>query len=634
MKKTKFFKKVIAALAIVSMTQYAAAQQQVLFEENFDTKSLDTAKWDLKNSTLISEKVGYLYFLTTDGINWSGSYIYDPNGVIVSGGIQQELKGNYELNTRSIVLPDTTVAISCDIFWKAQFASDKRNFGIRICEAGGEWDTITELKNASGIMPASYEKSFIQVLDRKYSGKEVKIGFFFNNEDNTKYAYYSLLDNLKMEIVAASDRLILTNDDAPYIMKSNGKEKIEYAVTNKAADIVYTARFARRFNEGTIDTLDVDFGSNGLEFVAIRTGYTVEINEDVVVGQWNELRLWPVMINEKAVSNIDTFEYDFLYYDENMLNAGFVSLLECFTASWCDPCASLNAYLNDSLANLRRDGLINVVKYQGDGYETDAYEERGVYYGVTGIPTPVYNGTEVVTAWANNYIVMMNELRRKATLDAAQKALLAFKVNKADVDKDSEQLTLDISVIAPFDLRDITLFASVIERTTRGNRGSNGETEFHWVDMGMPTTASGLDTLLRANDTLSLHYVVDMKQTHVEEIEDLEVVLFAQHLGSGKILQSYTARVTVNGEVPTLDNETLTAMNVAMYPNPARDEVHFAGLNNAQIEVYDLMGHRLYVKSGVRSDLTLDLKGFSEGVYVVRIVQNGQVSSGKLMVVR
>ena len=87
---------------------------------------------------------------------------------------------------------------------------------------------------------------------------------------------------------------------------------------------------------------------------------------------------------------------------------------------------------------------------------------------------------------------------------------------------------------------------------------------------------------------------------------------------------------------PVAINETEKNMQVEIFPNPASDWLTIQGdFGNAkpwQLEVLDLRGRSLYKSmfSGPRAKL--DTRGFSEGIYLIRIEQNAQVLTRKLVI--
>jgi hypothetical protein len=65
---------------------------------------------------------------------------------------------------------------------------------------------------------------------------------------------------------------------------------------------------------------------------------------------------------------------------------------------------------------------------------------------------------------------------------------------------------------------------------------------------------------------------------------------------------------------------------IAVYPVPANDVIHFSIQNNVfeHIEIYDALG-RLITSNYRKTNLyTLDISNFSSGLYFCEVVVNGQ----------
>lgn len=76
--------------------------------------------------------------------------------------------------------------------------------------------------------------------------------------------------------------------------------------------------------------------------------------------------------------------------------------------------------------------------------------------------------------------------------------------------------------------RNAKRFVSVCEKTTHNNVGNNGETSFHHVMMKMLPNAQGTTLSLKAGELHSLDFEQNMGNTHVEEMDDLEVAVWIQ----------------------------------------------------------------------------------------------------------
>ncbi len=82
--------------------------------------------------------------------------------------------------------------------------------------------------------------------------------------------------------------------------------------------------------------------------------------------------------------------------------------------------------------------------------------------------------------------------------------------------------------IAPKIEGDFTVHVVVLEKETFDNVGSNGETSFRNVMMKVLPDANGTPLTLVPDKSITLNLFVDLTNTFIEEICDLEVIVFIQ----------------------------------------------------------------------------------------------------------
>jgi len=247
-----------------------------------------------------------------------------------------------------------------------------------------------------------------------------------------------------------------------------------------------------------------------------------------------------------TVSNVNGLE------DENLANnqlsktvtvvAEIIDLkpmFELFTSSTCPPCASYNPVFDGIVET--HPGEYSVIKYQaawpgaGDPYNIPECNTRAQYYAVTGVPSLYSNG-------AYNMIGDENDFQ-------ALKGLTPFKIeiSTAEYDETTVSIKADISSVVDYDAG-LKAHIAIIEKTTFGNVGTNGETMFHNVLMEMIPGAEGTQlAAFMANVVQEISGGADMSFTHAEEMEDLAVVVFIQDDNTKEVLQSEMINITQKG---------------------------------------------------------------------------------------
>ncbi|MDE5575173.1 MAG: T9SS type A sorting domain-containing protein, partial [Bacteroidales bacterium] len=355
----------------------------------------------------------------------------------------------------------------------------------------------------------------------------------------------------------------------------------------------------------------------------------------------HSIKFFPSKINGAAPTEKDEESLVFYLVDESKLTQKYVPLFEGFTASTCGPCATANSYFNPVLAQLQSAGAINVIKYQmyfpgnGDPYHIEGNTTRMLYYdeifgwdGYWSVPTPIYNGMDNIMDWdAQYWSDITSLLKTSATEDHQKKSIMDIDFKSAEIDA-SGQLSLEIEITSHLQMTG-NVHAVVVEKTTTGNRRTNGEREFHNVAMAFATDAIGKKTTFEADKKERFRYSISMARTNVEELFDLQVVCFVQDPESGYIFQSAS---TLKSGIVANENEVMG--DVRVYPNPASEFVNITNLEGADVEIFDLTGRRVYANSKVEGDLEIALASFANGTYVVRLTKDGQSAHRKLMVVR
>lgn len=612
----------------------ALAQQHVYINDPFTGGKPGTA-WDTKNISAIGA-------ISMDDGPWP-AWFYDAKGQLFNEAQTTQVQGLQVVQSNIIPVDETGgLFLSMDLYALTLTRSKMRDFGVRIrLISGTEWDTLFSLRQ-NGVFPVysnGYEATAEVAIGDRYNGKNIILQIFFYNDSIATDAFIMAFNHVFLATYGPDPKVetrLLSRPFAygdTYEARLNGINQsmnpltgIEYAYSvNGKAEKKQKVSFA--------DTLE-GWGTAAAFDLAIDLA---EADIDTV----NRIQIWPVAVDGQAYAPAagDTLGFNLAVADESRLDQDYVPMLECFTSATCQPCRQLNPYLNPVLAELKAAGKLNVVKYQedfpgsGDKYYIAGNGTRDTYYGVRGVPTLIFNGTEQpLTEWpANSYNGLMNELRERADAASQNKSFFTIKVNRAEVKPDSTvELDFDITSHLPnAQAERMNVFAMVVEGTTHGNKVVNSETDFHYVNMAFATPAQGKASYFSRERTVNFAYTVNMKKTHMEELSDLQVVIFVQDPTDKYIYQS--AGVLMGpGEMTAVEKEELA--QVSVYPNPASHTVYVAGLEKARVEIFDLGGRKVYERADAEGVMEVSLASFAKGAYVVRVSQNGAVASRKLVV--
>jgi hypothetical protein len=285
-------------------------------------------------------------------------------------------------------------------------------------------------------------------------------------------------------------------------------------------------------------------------------------------------------------------------------------LYEEFTSSTCSPCAQFNSTTFAPFITAHPNEF-SLIKYQmnwpgnGDAYYTAEGGTRRGFYNVNGVPDLFIDGS--------NSTMTSTGMAAELSGEAAKST---FFVITQTPTYNGTTITVPLT-IAPYITGTFKVYAVVVEKTTTGNVGTNGETSFTNVMMKMLPNGSGTTVNFIAGTNYTHTFIQDMSTTHVEEMSDLQVVIFIQDNSTKEVFQSSFSNIITEG---INENGVINSFNV--YPNPfsnnANVEFSLAKPENASFAVYNLLGEKV---------LSIDESAFGTGKHTVNINAN-QLSQG------
>ena len=208
-------------------------------------------------------------------------------------------------------------------------------------------------------------------------------------------------------------------------------------------------------------------------------------------------------------------------------------MIEHFSSSTCDPCVAVNNSMAELTDNNK--GKYTYTKYtvngpgKGDPYYTEEVGTKMSYYGVNSVPQVYFDGMFIDKTALND-----ETLNSSYNTPALANVRGAFNVTGNTINVTADFMTY-------FNAENLKAYISVNEKTTTGNTGTNGETEFHHVMMKMLSGDQGTDVSINAGEYKRLEFTYDMSNTFMEDINDLEVALWLQNDETLEIFNSHYA---------------------------------------------------------------------------------------------
>jgi hypothetical protein len=253
----------------------------------------------------------------------------------------------------------------------------------------------------------------------------------------------------------------------------------------------------------------------------------------------------------------------------------------------------------------------------GDPYYTTEVGTRVGYYGVSGAPSLFVDAKD-----GTNF----NVAGLQADLNDAiiQPAYFAVTATKSELGFSSD-LTVNVDIL-PYLSGTYKLHVAVVEKVTTGNVSTNGETSFKNVMMKMIPNASGTVINCTYNQPIpTITLFQNLDGLNIEEMTDLEVVVFIQSTNSGKAVMQ-TALAT-----EVLANDQFAAKKFKVYPNPSEGTLRVKSETPVSVSIADITGKVVFTMNDVTNDTQMNLTSLQKGMYIATITSGSDKENQKII---
>lgn len=318
--------------------------------------------------------------------------------------------------------------------------------------------------------------------------------------------------------------------------------------------------------------------------------------------------------DQDLTNNINTKSID--------INANYrerIILHEVFTSSTCSPCIFANLFIDNVLGKPENQGKFTLIKHQcnwpapGDPYYNLDVATRIFYYGVDAIPHFYIDAQEEGVSY------------QQSTFDLYRNTPSFFTIMASHIITGSN-VSVNVTISPNMDFTG-TCHIAVVEKVTTGNVGTNGETEFHNVLMKMLPDANGTSVELTQGNNFSFSESYDMSSTFVEEMDDLEVIVFLQ-ADDKEVMQS------ANSSIITGIGDNPGDIGITLFPNPTTGIIHFRNVENSHVTVYNILGEAVVNCEVSLANESIDLSGQPDGTYFVQVQTENNVNVKKVILRR
>ena len=516
------------------------------------------------------------------------------------------------LTSPAITFAGASYRVNLKMFRDSGYPTDADNIKVyynTTNAAGGTLlGTVNRSKSLAPIVTADGWYTYTFIIPGTTTGTG-----YINILGTSAYGNNIFIDEIVVDQIPANDAVMSALNVNSII--PSGSTPITGTIKNNGLTTINTIDVKWQVDAGTVNT----YSLSGLNLTA---GQTYDFTHNA---QWNatpgfySLKAWVANINggstDAAASN------DMITKSVSVASGSTtrVPLYEKFSSSTCPPCASFNGtYFSPFLANHPNE--FSLISYQvnwpgtGDPYYTPETGTRVTYYGVTGAPTlyvDAKDGTNFNAA----------ALESDLTNAVANPAYFAINASKSLI---GNVMSVQVTT-TPYLTGNFNLYVAVVEKLTTGNIASNGETEFHNVFMKMMSSASG-DSVSFTHDVQTVNnFQTTLTGLFIEDMSDLEVIVFIQNPATKAIMQSKIATVALSNNSFTSDSK------FKVYPNPSNGIVKIKTETPADVVVMDITGKTVYTMNQVTSDSQLNLSSLQKGIYMAKIMSEGTEETQKII---
>ena len=522
------------------------------------------------------------------------------------------------LTSPAITLTGGTYRVKFKMFRDNAYAGDADNLQFYINTSGVAGGTLLGTVNRSrSLAPTETEDgwySYSMDIPGAITGTR-----YINILGTSAYGNNIFIDEITIEQIPAIDgelRLMSVNSYVP-----SGTTTIAGTFKNSGSTAVTTFQAKWQVDAGTIYTQTF----SGLNIAPGQTYDFIHSNIWSQTPGLYSLKLWVSNVNgstdadatnDQITRNISVFSNTTTRFP----------LYEKFSSSTCGPCYSFNTNsFNSFLAN--NETNFGLISYQvnwpgsGDPYYTAEIGSRVGYYGISGAPTLLVDSKDGTNNEVTGAFNSSAQLGTKLTEAIAKPAYFNVNASRTLV---GSNMSVQVDV-TPFVTGTYKMYVAVVEKNTYNNAASNGETEFHNVMMKMMPDANGTSINFVHDVPTSNNLQAVLTGLFIEQLSDLEVVVFIQDPVTKAIMQATYATNAL------ATNDFSSISKIKLYPNPSTGIITIATDITVDVVITDITGKMVYQMNEVTASTQLNLSSLQKGMYLVKISGDGSEKTEKLI---
>jgi hypothetical protein len=645
-------KKSLLFLALVSAS-YASSNAQTLFSENFDGVPLTPATglgtgaipsgWAQYN---VDAKTPYASFSFMGSNAWvvrssaaaptnkwaTSCSWYTPAGI-----------ANDWMVTPSIAIPASgSAALQFDV--KANNPSYPDGYQVFVSTTGNTVADFPTTPIFSEVAAPTAAFATRTVNLASFAGQNVYIAI--RNNSNDKDLLF--VDNILVKSLEPNDASLADFVLARYI-PLNSNSPLTMNVENRGSNPITSLTID--WNDGTshsqtITGLNIAVGSTGSVVHPTNISYAtaVEKNIAITISQVNGATDPDVSNNTKnaALNSVSSLETKYVLMEEG-------------TGTWCGWCPR-GAVAMAQFTNGSYPQFIGIAVHNGDPMTVAAYNTGAALSGFPGcnVDRKLKDESVSVTDWTNFYnarktLGVPASVGVSNTYDASTRMLTA---------------TASANFVTPFANANYRLAIVLVENNVTGTTANYGQTNYYaggangvmggyeLLPATVPATQMVYDEVGRAllggyngeagsvpttiADGQNVSYTFNYTLPAAFKPADIKLVALLIDGVSGEIINAKEEEMSLSLGINNVNTENSNAISV--YPNPTNNSADILIANakkDVSVKIYNTIGQMVWTSSAapVNGIVKVNTTNFEAGNYFVEVVNGGQKSNSKLVVI-
>lgn len=301
----------------------------------------------------------------------------------------------------------------------------------------------------------------------------------------------------------------------------------------------------------------------------------------------------------------------------------FMPILEGFVSPTATGSSDVHTYLDALSAT---DAITVKLPLRGSNYTRTAYTNYAEKEGISAAPGMSLNGcmmavpgseTPADKAYIDNLLEQIKKLKSVMSISAEGE----ITVTTGSSINVFAKLNFASAVKAQY-----RAYMFVVESVT--TRSTDGKQK-RMVQALFPNENGSLLNVIQ--DKVSYTLDRPITTSKVENYDNLTLVVVVKDAAGKEVLQTAEFPIINKGAA----NEGLNAYETLdVYPNPASEFVYLKGLQNASVEVCNMSGAKVFGQNSVNGDYTLNVQGYTPGMYVIKVREGAKTSVAKISVVK